>query len=78
MYFCVLTLILFQSLIARSQEKSWFLHEQKEKWDCLAEEAQLHGDMSAQLAVAQQQEAEACRDAEEIHGMFQDLSARVR
>ena len=30
MYFCVLTIIFFQSLIACSREKSWFLHEQKE------------------------------------------------
>ena len=34
--------------------------------------------MSAQLAAAQQQETEARRDAEEIHGMFEDLSARVK
>ena len=31
-----------------------------------------------QLAVAQQREAEARRDAEEVHGMFEDLSARVK
>ena len=31
-----------------------------------------------QLATAQQQEAKACQDAEEIHGMFEDLSARVK
>ena len=30
MYFCGLTIIFFQSLIARSREKSWFLREQKE------------------------------------------------
>jgi len=35
-------------------------------------------DVSAQLAIAKQREAEARRDAEEIHGMFQDLSARVQ
>ena len=34
--------------------------------------------MGAQLAVAQQREAEACRDVEEAHGMFEDLSARVK
>ena len=34
--------------------------------------------MGAQLAAAQQQEAEARRDAEEFHGMFEDLSARVK
>ena len=31
-----------------------------------------------QLAVAQQREAEARRDAEEFHGMFEDLSARMK
>ena len=34
--------------------------------------------MSAQLAVAQQREAEARWGAEEFHGMFEDLSARVK
>ena len=34
--------------------------------------------MGAQLAAAQQREAEARRDAEEVHGMFEDLSARVK
>ena len=34
--------------------------------------------MGAQLAVAQQREAKARRDTEEIHGMFEDLSARVK
>ena len=34
--------------------------------------------MGAQLAAAQQREAEACRDAEEILGMFEYLSARVK
>ena len=43
----------FQSLIARSQEKSQFLHEQKVEWDSLIEEAQLRGDVSAQLAASQ-------------------------
>ena len=47
------------------------------EWDHLTEEAWLHGDVSAQLAAAQQWEAEARRDAEEIHGMLQDLSMRV-
>ena len=31
-----------------------------------------------QLAATQQQEAEARRDTEEIHGMFEDLSVRVK
>ena len=31
-----------------------------------------------QLATAQQREAEACRDAEKIHGMFEDLLVRVK
>ena len=34
--------------------------------------------MGAQLAAAQQREAQAHRDAEEAHGMFEDLSARVK
>ena len=34
--------------------------------------------MSAQLAVAQQREAEAHRDMEEFHGMFEDLSVRMK
>ena len=44
---------------------------------CLTEEARLCGDVSAQLAAAQQREVEACRDAE-VHGMFQDLSVKVQ
>ena len=48
------------------------------EWDRLTEEAWLCGDVSAQLAAAQQREAKACRDAEEVHGIFQDLSARVQ
>ena len=46
-------------------------------WDRLTEEARLRGDVSAQLAAAQQREAKARWEAEEIHGMFQDLSARL-
>ena len=34
--------------------------------------------MGTQLAAAQQREAEARRDAEEFHRMFEDLSARVK
>ena len=34
--------------------------------------------MGAQLVAAQQREVEARWDAEEIHGMFEDLSARVK
>ena len=34
--------------------------------------------MGAQLAAAQQQEAEAHWDAEDIHVMYEDLSARVK
>ena len=32
--------------------------------------------MATQLAAAQEREAEACWDAEEIHGTFEDLKAR--
>ena len=48
------------------------------EWDRLTEEAWLCGDLSAQLVAAQQQETEARRDVEEIHGMFEDLLARVK
>ena len=48
------------------------------EWDHHTEEAWLRGDVGAQLAVAQQREAEARRDMEEFHGMFEDLSARVK
>ena len=68
----------FQCIVACSGNKSWFLREQKEEWDCLTKEARLRGDVGVQLAAAQQREAEACRDIEEIHGMFEDLSARVK
>jgi len=45
--------------------------------DRLTKEAWLHEDVSAQLGATQQREAEARRDAEEVHGMFHDLPARV-
>ena len=48
------------------------------EWDRLTEEARLCGDLSAQLSAAQQRETEAHRDVEEIHGMFEDLLARVK
>ena len=48
------------------------------EWDCLTKEARLRGDVGAQLAATQQREAKACRDTEEIHWMFEDLSARVK
>ena len=34
--------------------------------------------MGAQLAAAQQREAKPHRDMEEAHGMFEDLSTRVK
>ena len=34
--------------------------------------------MGTQLSAAQQREAEARRDTEEFHGMFEDLSTRVK
>jgi len=70
--------LLFQCIVAHSQNKSRFLHEQKAEWDRLTEEARLRGDVGVQLAAAQQREAEARRDAEEIYGMFEDLSARAK
>ena len=48
------------------------------EWGYLIEEARLRGDVGAWLAAAQQREAEAHWDAEEIHGMFEDLSARMK
>ena len=48
------------------------------EWDRLTEEARLLGDVSSQLAATQQREAEVHQDIEKIHGMFQDLSVRVR
>jgi len=48
------------------------------EWDRLTEEARLRGDVRAQLAAAQQREAEARQDAEDVHGMFQDLLVRVQ
>ena len=34
--------------------------------------------MAAQLAIAQEREAQVCEDAEEAHGMFEDLLARSK
>jgi len=48
------------------------------EWDRLIEEARLRGDVGAQLAAAQQRETAAHWDMEEIHGMFEDLSVRVK
>ena len=48
-YFCFLTAIFFQSLIACSREKSKFLCRHKEDWDRLVNEARLHRDVTAQL-----------------------------
>ena len=68
----------FQSLVARSRNKSLFLRDRKAEWDRLTEEAWLRGDVSAQLAVVQQREAKARRDVEEFHAMFEDLLARTK
>ena len=72
------SLLPLQVLVARSRSKSRFLHEQKAEWDRLSEEARLRADMAAQLATAQEREAQARQDAEEAHGMFEDLSARSK
>jgi len=69
MYFCVLTIIFFQSLIVCSREKSWFLREQKENLDRLVEEAWLHGDVTAQLIATQQRVAELTPLAEEADSL---------
>ena len=74
----------FQSLVTHIREKSRFLHEHKEEWDRLIDEARLHRDMTAQLhqRVAEltplaaeaddlrRQEAEACQHVEDVVGMF--------
>ena len=72
------SLLPLQILVARSRKKSQFLHEQKAERDRLFEEARLRADMAAQLATAQEREAQVRQDAEEAHGMFADLSARVK
>ena len=78
--FCIsdTSLLPLQILVARSRNKSQFLHEQKAKRDRLSEEARLRADMAAQLAAAQEREAQAHQDVEEAHGMFEDLSARSK
>ena len=63
--FRILTIVSFQSLIARSRGKSRFLREQKETWDHLVEEVQLRGEVIAQLIVAQQRVVELTPLAEE-------------
>ena len=82
---------LFQSLIARSREKSRFLHEHKEDWDRLINEAWLHRDVTTQLRqrVAdltplvveannlRRWAAEACQDAEDAKKSFDELSKRA-
>ena len=56
--FCILTIIFLQSFIAHSRGKSRFLHQQKEAWDRLIEEAWLHREVIAQLVAAQQRVVE--------------------
>ena len=67
--FCILTIVSFQSLIARSQGKSWFLREQKETWHHLVEEAQLRGEVTAQLVAAQQRVAELTPLTKEVDNL---------
>ena len=87
-----MTTVFFQSLIARSWEKSQFLHKHKEDWDCLIDEAWLHRDVTAQLRqrVAELTplaaeaddlrwwEVEACRDVEDAEKSFDELSERAQ
>ena len=77
MYFCVLTIIFFQSLIARNREKSRFLSEQKENCDRLVEEARLRGDVTAQLVAAQQRVVEMTSLAEEAPWAFLPSSLQL-
>ena len=78
--FCIsdTSVLLLQALVARSRNKSRFLREQKVEWDRLSKEARLRADMAAQLAAAQERETQARQDAEEAHGMFEDLSTRSK
>ena len=77
MYFCVLIFIFFQSLIAHSQEKSWFLHEQKVSWDRLIEEGRLREEVTTQLAATQQRVSELTPLAEEAASLrLQEAEAR--
>ena len=71
--FCILTIISLQSLIAHSRGKSWFLREQKETWDHLVEEAQLCGEVTAQLVAAQQRVAELTPLAEEVDSLWSQV-----
>ena len=73
-----ISLLPLQILVARSRNKSRFLCEQKAEWDRLSEEARLRADLAAQLATVREREAQARQDAEEAHGMFEDLSARSK
>ena len=53
------SLLPLQILVARSQKKSQFFCEQKAERDRLFEEARLRAEMAAQLATAQEWEAQA-------------------
>ena len=72
------SLLPLQILVAHSRKKSQFLCEQKAERDHLFEEAQLRVDMAAQLAAAQEREAQARQDVKEAHGMFEDLAVRSK
>lgn len=65
-FFVSLPRIFLQSLMARSQEKSQFLRQQKDAWNRLTEEAWLCGEQSKQLVAAHQKVAELAPAAEEV------------
>ncbi|XP_066385254.1 uncharacterized protein [Miscanthus floridulus] len=69
---------LVEAAEAPSMTLAKLFEEEKAEWDRLSKEAWLQADMAMQLAAAQEREAETCRDSEEIHGMFVDLSATVK
>ena len=68
--FCILAIVSLQSLITRSRGKSRFLHEQKETWDRLIEEAWLRGEVTAQLVATQQRVAELTPLTEEADSLW--------
>jgi hypothetical protein len=57
-----------QSLLARTQKKSLFLHRQTEAWDRLV----------AEVADLQTKETKARRHAEKVEKIASNLSERVR
>jgi hypothetical protein len=63
--------------MAHSKEKSQFLHGQKDAWDCLAKEAQLHGCLTEQLDTARQKVVKLAPTGEEVASLrIKEVNAR--